>query len=93
MNIGIHAGFYSDTKQKFSHFRLGGDLFYYYIKDMYHNLYISLSNNTSIDKLKFDNGTNLKIGVGIPIYAYFKKSQIVAESLMGTELLYIGWCK
>ncbi len=68
LSFGVISGFYSDTKQKFSHFRLGGNLKYYYVKDNYHNLFIELGNNFSFDKKKFSNGVNTKIGISFPIY-------------------------
>ena len=68
LSLGAISGFYSDTKQKFSHFRLGGNMKYYYVNDNYHNIYIELGNNFTFDKKKFTNGVNTKIGIAFPIY-------------------------
>ena len=69
LSLGAFSGFYSDTKQKFSHFRLGGNLKYYYVKDNYHNIFIELGNNFTFDNKKFYNGINTKIGIAFPIYS------------------------
>jgi len=73
LSVGTISGLYSDSKQKFSHLRLGGVIRYFYIKEKNYNFNFKLGENISFDKKKFKNGVNLKIGFGIPVYKFNNK--------------------
>jgi len=68
LSIGVLSGVYSDTKQKFSHFRIGGGIKFFLIKNCLYNFDVKLAENVSFDSKKFKSGVNFKLGFGIPIY-------------------------
>jgi len=79
LSIGTLTGIYSDSKQKFSHLRLGGLVRYFFIKDKNYNINIKLGENITFDKKKFNNGVNFKIGIGIPIYTFKERNKIIFD--------------
>ena len=79
LSIGTLTGIYSDSKQKFSHFRLGGLVRYFYIKDRNYNFNLKIGKNITFDKKKFNNGANIKIGFGIPVYTINDNNKILLD--------------
>ena len=79
LSIGTITGVYSDSKQKFSHIRLGGLVRYFYVKDKSYNFNVKLGKNISFDKDKFNNGVNFKIGLGFPIYKIKRNKQMLVD--------------
>jgi len=79
LSIGTLTGIYSDSKQKFSHLRLGGLVRYFFIKDKDYNFNLKLGKNITFDKKKFNNGVNFKIGLGIPIYTIKQRTKILMD--------------
>ncbi len=79
LSLGTLTGIYSDTKQNFSHLRLGGLIRYFYIKNKNYNFNLKLGENISFDKKKFNKGVNIKIGFGIPVYKINGKEQILLD--------------
>ena len=79
LSIGTLTGIYSDSKQKFSHLRLGGLVRYFFIKDKNYNFNLKLGKNITFDKKKFNNGVNFKIGFGIPVYTIKDNNKILLD--------------
>jgi len=79
LSIGTVTGVYTDTKQNFSHIRLGGLVRFFYVKGKNHNVNIKLGSNIPFDKKKFNNGVNFKIGLGFPVYKITEKEQIFLD--------------
>jgi len=76
-SVGILAGINTDSQQKFSHLRLGGILKYYYITEKKHHFFLSVANNKSLNKNKYTDGTNLKLGMAFPFYSFDNKTFIL----------------
>ena len=79
LSIGTLTGIYSDSRQKFSHLRLGGIVRFFYIKEKYHNVSIKVGQNITFDKKKFNKGSNIKIGLGFPIYKIDENKHILLD--------------
>ncbi len=79
LSVGTLTGIYSDTKQKFTHIRLGGVLRFFYIKNKMHNFSLKLGQNIALDKQKFKMGVNFKIGLGVPIYELTENKHIMLD--------------
>jgi len=79
LSIGTLSGVYSDSKQKFSHLRLGGVVRYFFIKDKNYNFNLKLGKNITFDKKKFNNGVNFKISFGIPVYTLKERNKILLD--------------
>ncbi len=79
LSIGTLSGFYSDTKQNFSHIRLGGLVRYFYVNNHEHNINIKLGENFSLDKAKFNSGVNSKIALGFSLFKVKNQKPIMLD--------------
>ncbi|MFW0738173.1 hypothetical protein [Flavobacterium sp. T12S277] len=67
LSIGILTGYKNYTSPDFSILELGGILKFFFVDTKNIYTYASLSNQFSLNKNQFRNGTNARIGIGLPI--------------------------
>lgn len=67
LSIGVLSGFQTLSKPSFSMIKLGGVLRYYFVDRNNVYVYLQDANNFTLNKKKFKNGNNLRLGLGFPI--------------------------
>lgn len=67
LSLGILGGFQTETKQNFTMIKLGGILRYYFVDRDNVYVYLQDANNFSLNTDRFQNGNNLRLGLGLPI--------------------------
>lgn len=67
LSIGVLGGFQTQSKPDFLMLKLGGILRYYFVGRDNVYVYLQNANNFSIDRKKFQNGNNFRLGLGFPL--------------------------
>ncbi|WP_242205791.1 hypothetical protein [Aestuariivivens insulae] len=66
LSIGLIGGFQTQSKPNFSMIKLGGVLKYFFVDRNNVYIYLQEVNNFTLNKKRFRNGNNLRLGLGIP---------------------------
>jgi len=68
LSIGAISGFELQRDPDFPMLKLGSVLRYFLVDEDNANIYVQVANGFSINKAKFKNGVNSRIGISIPVY-------------------------
>lgn len=67
LSIGVLGGFQTQSDPNYTMLKLGGIIHYHFVDKNNVYAYISSANNFTLNKRKFRNGNNSRIGIGFPI--------------------------
>lgn len=66
-SIGLLTGIQQQSGAKFFMYKLGSKLNYYFVDSENVYTYLQYAHNFTVNKDKFNNGDNLRIGIGFPV--------------------------
>ena len=67
LSAGLLTGVQQQSGAKFFMYKLGSNIKYYFVDDDNVYTYLQYAHNFTVNKDKFNNGDNIRIGIGFPV--------------------------